>query len=365
MTPVLSVWLDICRIVAALFVFVGHAVGMGLASEAMSLQWHRSADDAVTAFFVISGLVIAHTSAQRPDQGWRAYALARMSRVYSVAIPAVLFVLALDHLGMQIDASKYTPDWQYPRLWLYLPLHWAFLGETWLGVFQPFTAAPYWSLTYEVWYYALFGALYHLRGLRRCWVAALIFLIMGPRIWLLLPIWWLGVGLHGRLAVLTCAKPVAWLMMAAFPLAYALFLSSGAQHQLDLASKALYAWLDGVLPFRFYGGSSVHALSDYPVALMFAMFLVGCANSGLGLSPRVRACVKWGAGYTFTFYLLHFSVIVFCLALGWSQLGGWAMSGVLLGTMVLSWLHAQVGEQRRVQYRGLIDRLLPGRMSHS
>lgn len=61
---------------------------------------------------------------------------------------------------MWIDPSPYVPEWQYPRPWLYIPLHLAFMGETWLGAFQPFTMAPYWSLSYEAWYYAFFGLVF-------------------------------------------------------------------------------------------------------------------------------------------------------------------------------------------------------------
>ena len=34
---------------------------------------------------------------------------------------------------------------------------------------QPFTMAPYWSLSYEAWYYAFFGLVFFLKGWLR-WV---------------------------------------------------------------------------------------------------------------------------------------------------------------------------------------------------
>src|SRR5690554_5791779 len=95
LSPSLSIWLDLCRVLAALAVYVGHSVVLGLAPESLSLTWHRSADDAVIAFFVISGFVIAHSTRSRHGSAGH-YALARVSRIYSVAIPAVLLALLLD-----------------------------------------------------------------------------------------------------------------------------------------------------------------------------------------------------------------------------------------------------------------------------
>ncbi len=289
MNPVLSIWLDACRILAAFAVFLGHAVGLGVAPSVMGGQWHRSADDAVTAFFIISGFVIAHTTQQRADQGLRAYVVARASRLYSVALPAILFVYALDHVGMWIDPSPYVPEWQYPRAWLYIPLHLAFMGETWLGAFQPFPMAPYWSLS------------------------------------------------------------------------YAAFLQMGWQKGLDQASKDLYAAFSQVLPVPFSSGSTVHVLSDYAMAMMFSAFLVGCAHSRLEIGGRAADWIRRLAAYTFTFYLLHFTLFVFCNALGWRQVGAWHFVGITLATFAITWAHAQVGELRRHSYAKVIDRLLPGK----
>ena len=361
LSPALSVWLDLCRILAALFVFVGHAVGLGVAPGNWSGQWHRSADDAVTAFFVISGIVIAHTSWRRRDEGLRAYAVARLSRVYSVAVPAVLFAYAVDLIGMRLDASHYVPQWQYPQPWLYIPLHWAFLGETWLGAFQPFTMAPYWSLAYEAWYYALFGCLFFLRGVLRWALAIVLLLAMGPRIWLLMPLWWLGVWLHARLQVWSVRPRLAWLMMAMLPLGYAALIMTGAQRELDVASKAMYAAMAPRLPFPFFSGSSVHVLSDLVMAVLFAVFVVGCAHSGWSFGPRTRAFIQRVAGFSFTFYLIHYTLLTLALALGWARLSELGFLGLLVGVLAVTWLHAQVGEQRRGVYARWIDRCLPGR----
>ncbi|TXC66445.1 hypothetical protein FSC37_13100 [Piscinibacter aquaticus] len=51
-------------------------------------------------------------------------------------------------------------------------------------------------------------------------------------------------------------------------------------------------------------------------AALFALFVIGVANSELRFGARSEALVRWLAGYTFTLYLVHFPILVFCTALG-------------------------------------------------
>lgn len=357
MSPALSIWLELSRILAALVVFIGHSAGLGVAPSDVIIQWHRSADDAVTAFFVISGLVIAYTT-QSSNGTARQYALARLSRVYSVALPAVLFVLMVDHIGMRFDVSQYEPDWQYPKLWFYLPLHWLFLGETWFGAIYPFTMAPYWSLGYEVWYYVLFGCITFLSGRTRWAMVGLVLLIMGPRIWLLLPTWWLGVFLYRTLDRWRMSQGAAWLLMGAALAGYGLFLVSGLRATTDQASQQLYAAFNAVLPIPFNRGSSVHVLSDYVVAVLFAAFVIGCASCNFDFGKTVSPVIRKLAGYTFTFYLVHYTLLVLARALGFNSVSWGVYALILAGILATTWALSQVGEQRRGWYRALFAKVL-------
>lgn len=355
MNPTLSIWLELSRIVAALVVFIGHSAGIGVAPAEVSLVWHRTADDAVTAFFVISGMVIAYTT-QLSHGTARGYALARLSRIYPVAITTVLFALAVDHIGMRFDASQYAVDWQYNKLWFYLPLHWLFLGETWFGAISPFTMAPYWSLGYEVWYYVLFGCVTFLRGRTRAVVVAAVLLVMGPRIWLLLPTWWAGVWLYRHLDSLRMRQGLARGLMALAVLGYAAYLGTGLRAFTDEASLSFYAWLSSVLPVPFNKGSTVHVFSDYVMAVLFTWFVIGAASSGLAFSARAGAVIRKVAGYTFTFYMIHYTLLVFAFALGQRHTGWLSYGLIFVGILATTWALAQVGEQRRNWYRGVFGR---------
>lgn len=358
LSPSLSAWLDLCRVLAALVVFVGHSVALDVAPAALELGWHRTADDAVIAFFVISGLVIAHSTRARHGSATD-YALARASRIYSVAVPAVLLALALDQIGLRLDASAYAGyAWQYRHALLVPPYHWLFLGEGWLGSWQPFSMEPYWSLSYEVWYYLFFGVFVFARGWLRWPLLLLVLAAMGPAVLMLLPVWWLGVWLGPRLARWALPRGLALALMALCALAYVGFVLSGLRGALDQASRALYAALARWAPFPFDPGSTVHLLPDAVVALLFALFLLGCAHAGTRFAPPLARAVRWLADRSFSFYLIHFSLLVLARAMGLSQPGWAGYAALLAAVLVVSWALGQVGEQRRGLYRGLMERLL-------
>jgi peptidoglycan/LPS O-acetylase OafA/YrhL len=55
----------------------------------------------VDVFFVLSGFVIAFVTTERESDG-RSFAIARLARVYSVALPALVVTFVLDAIGRSI-----------------------------------------------------------------------------------------------------------------------------------------------------------------------------------------------------------------------------------------------------------------------
>lgn len=102
-----SLYLDTLRFLAALAVFVSHLAYARFTNG--NLQWIRDINlgsDAVVVFFVLSGYVIAYTTFAR-DRGRAAYAEARIARLYSVVIPALLLTFALDTFGSSLQPQIY------------------------------------------------------------------------------------------------------------------------------------------------------------------------------------------------------------------------------------------------------------------
>ncbi|MEJ6008249.1 acyltransferase family protein [Paucibacter sp. AS339] len=202
--------MDFCRVVGAVIVVIAHLTHFGIAKGPWSEFLPQSGRDAVVVFFFLSGLVIYH-SASKLRTSLAEYAVARATRIYSVALPTILLTVAVDLVGIQFHPENY-PLYQYAKFYVYIPFHLAFLGEIWKISEQPFTNPPYWSLGYEVWYFVIFSVLYFYTGLRRFLLAGLLLLVVGYKLWTLFPIWLSGIALLKLINHHTVSQPIAKLL---------------------------------------------------------------------------------------------------------------------------------------------------------
>lgn len=307
-TGPLSICLDLVRFAAALVVLVCHAAQSGLYSGRFPdspLAQHY----AVVVFFVLSGLVIA-ASAQRRRSTLTQYAIARAARILPVSLSALAFSTAAFLIATGLGGSAMHTD-TYGDLSLrgtLLPL--LFLSESAWGA-GPVWNPPYWSLCYEVWYYALFGAAVYLRGPARIAALTACALLAGPRILLLLPIWLVGVVL--------ALSPLA---RRTGPVAGALLLAAGLAGAWFHTAVVIPGWhLMQALtaPFHLQLSFSRFALSDLLLALAVAAAFAGLRPlttrwpaPWLALERPARAL----AGFSFTLYLFHWPLLLLAKTVG-------------------------------------------------
>ena len=188
-----SAFLDLTRTLAAFTVFLAH-LSRPMFGGGVPFISGELAHTAVIVFFVLSGFVISW-AAER-DGTAREYVLNRASRIYSVALPALALTWLTDNYLLLHYPGVLGALYQYTTPWKYLPLFLSFSNDFWFLSEDAFSNIPYWSLCYEVWYYVLFGALVFSRGFWRWGIAIVSLMIMGPRLWLLWPIWLAGAYLH-------------------------------------------------------------------------------------------------------------------------------------------------------------------------
>jgi peptidoglycan/LPS O-acetylase OafA/YrhL len=152
--PDLSAYLDFLRFFAALVVLLGHLNQDGIAIGWMPLS-HFS-HEAVLIFFVLSGFII-HNNTAAVGMTAKAYAVARVSRIYSVALPAVAFSVFAGWMVSVAGADRLPSNYR-PFLWSDLFTSLLFLNESWTNSAELTMNDPYWSLCYEVWFYVMFAS---------------------------------------------------------------------------------------------------------------------------------------------------------------------------------------------------------------
>lgn len=303
-----SIFLDSLRVSAAAVVFLGH-----FSLLAFGGGWLRTfaplGHSAVVVFFVLSGYVIAWTA--RRDASAVNYLVGRAARIYSVALPALMLTFVLDVLTGNLT-------YQHAQPWKYVPLFLTFSTDFWFLKENAFSNVPWWSLCYEVWFYVLFGIVFFGRGARRWVFATLTLAIMGPRLWLLFPIWLLGAALHG-------IRQVSYprLVLASALIAIIALKLSGIEFVLN---EAVNASLGGYAKTQLR--YSQFFLGDYVLASLVAAAIAAARDADLSFL-KAQKFIAAPASISFSLYLTHYPLL---LALNYA----FPMSPLAVGALALA-----------------------------
>lgn len=348
MPPALSTWLDLLRLGAAAVVFLAHA-GTQRISGGLFHQFVLYGEAAVDVFFVVSGFVIAHAAARQDGRG---YVVARVARIYSVVLPCLAIGWLLDAVGPRLGPAVYNvaPNFDGPAGLAELLSSLLFLDHLWFRAAQPGSNLPYWSLSFEAWYYLAFGLLLFAPRPWNWLGAAAAMAVAGPKIALLFPLWLLGVGCWRFCAAGGVSRRTGWVLMLA-PCAVLLVW--------DPRIRGCYPY--GPLDRSF--GCLLDMYADYIVGLVVAAQIVGVhalsADLWRWLRP-IAPLVAWLAGASFTLYLLHFPLIHFiAAATPWPE-DHWATRLLVFGlSPLIVLLVAEASERRRHVWRRAMA-TLPG-----
>ena len=296
MTRQLSAYLDLMRVICAALVVMGH-LGHGHLVGGYLWPFTAMGSEAVMAFFVLSGFVIAFVTDQR-EQTVAVYASARLARLYSVIIPTMLLTLVLDAVGQSINAESYTRSHAAssggPVAGYVLSA--TMLNQSW-DLNQHFGSnGAYWSIPFEFWYYFMFGAVMLLKGWARGVFAALGAALAGPNILLLLPVWLLGVAAYH---LLQRRQPGRWGLVASLG---------------SLALLASMLWTDSTSfgKSTFMGMAPDSLPWKYVVGLCFAVHIYGATELARWLTKPFALFARplsLFSGSTLALYLFHLPII--------------------------------------------------------
>ena len=311
-----SLLLDAVRFGASVMVAVGHLTQWHFSSGWPDLTTH--AVEAVGIFFVLSGFVIRYVTRlkyARIGEYW----IDRASRIYSVVLPAVLFTLLADGIAQRVNPAYFLAHWgqymDHPIDRLVQNL--IFTSQFWSRSTALFSNGPFWSLSYECLYYAIYGCAFYLRGTLR-WVLVIgLIALGGAHIALLFPLWLLGCAvyeIYERLA----ARRNGWrthLSFAGIAVAGALLWQPtvAAIHALK-NQMTLFFWAHHHRPPNLFFVRDYYRVGIPSAFLMLWMVL---AVDGMRLNERSR----WAQGLrllaegTFPLYVVHFPLYVLIAAL--------------------------------------------------
>ncbi|MDM0043404.1 acyltransferase [Variovorax dokdonensis] len=317
------VWLDLVRGISAVAVCASHlraAMFVDYAQASATGFWSTLfyaltglGHQAVMVFFVLSGFfvggsILRNSKAFRPGD----YALARLSRLWVVLVPALAFTAIVDavirHVAPEVLTGEYWPIWNsgpysastYSASMATLGGNLLFLQTIETPVFG--TNGPLWSLANEFWYYVLFplcvvalGVVVP-RGASRPWhrlaagaVALLILAWLPPQMAAAFPIWLLGLVVY---ATAGKVKPIllkALLILSGLALFVATLLYSKSGH------------LHGLWGFP----------PDLAVGLGFCLLCIGLTQ----LRPPARGDALWVrasqglSAFSYSLYLVHFPLV--------------------------------------------------------
>lgn len=297
-----SLVLDVLRAVAAEAVVVGHGIGMFYYYPHPMPQppaFPYAQDIAVVVFFLLSGFLITYATLRKPSSyGFRHFLIDRFARIYPALLVVLPVVLVMDRVALALGPDRFdygnssgAKTLAANLLMLEVPqisIH--------LGSFAvPFgSARPLWTLAIEWWIYMGFGWFVLRRHKSLAWwlpvlmLAALIpmyLTVVGSPLVLM---WLLGSGLYlvlagGRLARARTSTLAVGLVCF---LAMAVLLLGRTNEAYDLAFAALCA--------------------------ASLLCLVAIADRcQVQVSPRIVSAIRVLAGYSFTLYLIHHSVLYF------------------------------------------------------
>jgi peptidoglycan/LPS O-acetylase OafA/YrhL len=353
-----STQLDLLRCTAAIAVLLNHFLTEGWTGFDVP-NWllpNRLGHAAVVVFFVLSGYVICYAACER-ERDPVAYAINRLSRIYSVALPALLLTMVVD-LTLLIDGKNYvatTGHWipiaayPYQKLWLYFPFYLLFGTDLWFLNESAFSDAPFWSLSYECWYYVLFGVIWFCRGKPRLAISGAILLLVGPRLLVELPVWLLGSAaywLHRRNTV-HLNRSAARTIVACSCLAMIVSIYRQDAHSLtSLVAQSSWGWMLHNLRY------STMFIDDFLLAVVCVIGIFAGRYAALNFGILQKPIVAL-ASWTMSIYLFHYPLAE--LFVGHFELRGVS----LIATVAISiYVLGTITEHQKGRWRAAIRWIL-------
>lgn len=304
-----SQYLNILRVLSAFGVLLVHCSLPFFSADTLQSPYLNFGHTMVIIFFVLSGYVIAF-SADTKNKSLKQYTIDRISRLYSVIIPALIFTFLIDALGMYLSPDSYK--WHlnlHGNYYARFLIGFLNLNQIWWWSSIVSTNGTFWSVAYEFWYYIIWGIIIFIpnRTLKILLVVVTLLLI-GPKIIILLPCWLAGVG-----AYYLSKKEQAGIYYLSQQASRLLFLLTTAVlilYLLHIIPEPFEQYFPSSKPPLFF---SSNFINDYVLSILVAANIYFCSSSRYPVLPDgMMKPVNFFSSGTFTLYLFHYPLVIFC-----------------------------------------------------
>ena len=298
----LSIYLDIIRVCAASIVFLSHFSQDRFSGDYFNV-FNGIGHDAVIVFFLLSGYVISYI-ADVKEKKFDQYLTARLGRLYSVILPALFITIGLDFIGTYLNPDFYSGVSGNSNPIYRFMMNFFNLQQLWFLNIRPLSNGPFWSISYEFWYYIIFAAFTFLPPKFKPYIVCTLCIAAGPPIMILFPIWLTGAVLYRfhKNSHLDSKIAVVFFTIGSMG-TFSLILAGGRNlfpvfENLNMAKFFLYDWTLGALI----------ALNILSINYLFGHY--GRLRN-IFENTKVQIPVRHLSGMTFSLYLFHYPIIVF------------------------------------------------------
>ncbi|MHC8354995.1 acyltransferase family protein [Pseudomonas sp. LB3P81] len=323
-------YFDGLRALLAQIVVVGHGFGFffGYWNGFFPLKAPYIQSVAVTGFFFVSGFLICRSvmaNIRYKNSNYARYYADRISRIYCTLIPCLLFVGCVDYLFYSIHPDFDLGNNLSPSILLH---------NLSLIPSMPFgTMRPIWSLMFEWWIYIVFGGIVFFRKNR---VAGAFCICIGAYYTFYIN----AKGEAGHLEYI-------WLLGALG----AVFFDNATQvkHSKHIAllsiSAAIFVYLITLDAYNLIAGTLLS------LALIF--FAASTNKSNTKANVKVSRSLEFLAGYSFTLFLTHYTVLY------WLQKSGFSgLYGLLISWLASNLIALIIARHTEKHHKAVSDKIL-------
>jgi peptidoglycan/LPS O-acetylase OafA/YrhL len=292
-----SAYLNALRGLSATAVVFFHFRDKNFGPEWLTRVFPANGRGWVIVFFVLSGFVVSMLAEQKIAGE---FAKDRAIRIYLVALPILLLSFLLSIFFPSMGPPEYAKALAAPLLTYGLSA--VFLSQSWSLDLLPFLDGPYWSLSYEVMYYLIFGLVFYGKGLPRIVTTIVAILLAGPKVMALFPCWLAGVAAYRMRGHKQASRPVGWVIWAGAPILLILLFNVGLK---DFANSFNY----------FEGTMSDGFVRSWFVAIAIAINIWAACQIDFHFPASFIVAAKGLAGMSFSLYLIHLPVLYILAAI--------------------------------------------------